>query len=62
MSTYKKDSPRFDGLNFTAWKSCMECHIQCMGYQYWNITSTKYVPPRNGPTTIDEVRGVENNL
>lgn len=62
MSSYKKDSPRFDGTNYTLWKNHMECHLQCMGMQYWIMASKRYTPPQNGPRTIDEIRDAENNL
>jgi len=62
MSTYKKDSPRFDGTNYCLWKIRMECHLKCMGDAYWLITKDKYEPPEKGPSTPDELKDAENKI
>jgi len=62
MSTYKKDSLRFDGTNYSIWKSHLECHLQCMGEAYWVLTKDEYNPPEKGPSTPDELKDTENNL
>lgn len=48
METYKKDSPRFDGTNYSLWKNQMECHLRCIGEPYWSITSNRYIITPNG--------------
>jgi len=62
MSSYKKDSPKFDGTNFTLWKGRMKCHLECMGKAYLAMVSKPYVPPQGGPTTLNEITEAENNL
>jgi len=62
MSSYKKDSLKFDGTNFNLWKSHMQCHLQSMGMQYWTMASTKYTPPQNDLKNANEITYVENNL
>lgn len=54
---YKKDSLRFDGINYSLWKIQMECHLRCIGKDYWKITKNMYSVPQNGPTTLDEIKG-----
>ena len=62
MVNYKKDSTRFDGTNYSLWKTRMECHLRCIGEPFWNITCNRYIIPQNGPTTTVEIRDVEYNI
>jgi len=62
MSSYKKDSLKFDGTNFSLWKGYMKCHLQCMGMAYWSMVTKVYVPPQGGPTTLNEITYAENNM
>jgi len=62
MSSYKKDSLKFDGTNFNLRKGRMKCHLRCMGVAYWTMVTTQYVPPQGGPKTQNEITDAENNL
>jgi len=62
MSTYKKGSPRFDGTNYSLWKVCMQCHLQCMGDAFWLITKDECKILKNGPSTLDELKEAEYNI
>lgn len=59
MVTYKKDSPRFDGTNYSLWKNCMECYLRCIGEPYQDISKDKCIIPTNGPSTPNEIKSVE---
>lgn len=62
MTTYKKDSPRLDGTNYSLWKNRMECHLRCIGESYWTITKDKYTIHPNGPSTPDEIKEAKYNI
>jgi hypothetical protein len=62
MVTYRKESLRFYGTNYSIWKNRMECHLKCLSDAYYRITKTKYNIPKNGPSTMDELREVEYNI
>lgn len=40
----------------------MQCHLRCIGEEYWKITKNVYNAPLNGPTTPDEIKEVEYNI
>ena len=62
MASYKKDIPRFDGMNYSLWKARMECHLRCIGEPYWKITKNTYVIPQNSPSTTNEIKEAKNNV
>lgn len=47
VSHFRKDSPKFDGVNYDSWKEKMKTHLLCMGPGYWLIT-------KNGKVLVDE--------
>lgn len=53
---FKNDSLRFDGMNYTLWKSQMQVHLICIGEEYWKITKNVYNVPQNSPSTLDELK------
>ena len=44
---FKKESPKFDEVNYESWKEKMKTRLLCMGLGYWLIT-------KNGKATIEE--------
>lgn len=40
----------------------MQCHLRCIGEEYWKITKNLYNVPQNGPTTLDEIKESECNI
>lgn len=64
MATYvfKKESLRFDGSNYTIWKDWMECHLKCLGDDYWKIIENTYNFPQNGPVTGNEIKDAKHNI
>ena len=46
---FKKESPKFYGVNFDSWKEKMKTHLLCLGPSYWLIT-------KNDITIIEEDR------
>lgn len=64
MATYvfRKESPRFDGNNYTIWKDQMEVHLKCLGEEYWKLTKNTHNVPLNGPVTTVEIKDVEHNI
>ena len=36
--SFRKDSPKFDGVNYDSWKENMKTHFLCMALGYWMIT------------------------
>ena len=47
MANFRKESPKFDGVNFDRWKEKMKTHKLCLGPSYWLIT-------KNEKTIIEE--------
>lgn len=43
---FRKESPKFDGVNYDSWKDKMKKHLLCMGPGYWLI--------KNGKTIMEE--------
>ena len=41
MVTLRKESPRFDGINYDNWKEKMKTHLLCMDLEYWLITKAE---------------------
>ena len=39
MANFRKESPKFDGINFDSWKQKIKVHLLCLGPGYWLITS-----------------------
>lgn len=60
--SFKKDSLRFDGVDYTLLKTQMECHLQYIGEDYRKITRNVYNAPQNGSTTLDEIKEAELNI
>lgn len=60
--SFKKDSPRLDGTNYTLQKNQMEFHLRCISEDYWKIIKNVKNAPQNGPTTLDEIKEVEFNI
>ena len=44
---FRKESPKFHGVNFDSWKERMKTHLLCLGPSYWLIT-------KNEKTIIEE--------
>jgi hypothetical protein len=40
----------------------IECHLRFLGEVYWGITKTKHTIPKNGPSTLDELREEKYNI
>lgn len=59
MANYKKDSPMFDGTNYSLWNTQMECHLRCIGEPYQSITSNRYVIPPNSIYAEYNIRAKE---
>ena len=38
MASFRKESPKFDGVNYDSWKEKMKVHLLCLGPGYWLIT------------------------
>lgn len=38
MNMFRKDSPKFDGINYGSQKEKMKTHLLCMGLRYWILT------------------------
>ena len=38
---FRKDSPRFDGVNYHSWKEKLKTHLLCMGPSYWILTKSE---------------------
>ena len=47
MVNFRKESPKFGGVNFDSWKEKMKTHLLCLGPSYWLIT-------KNDKTIIEE--------
>lgn len=60
--TYKKKSLRFDGTNYTLWKNQMECHLRCLGEEYWKITNNVCNVQQNGVVIAAKIKEVEFNI
>lgn len=44
---FRKESPKFDGVNYDSWKEKTKTHFLCMGPGYWLMT-------RNGKKIVEE--------
>ena len=40
MANFRKDSLKFDRMNYDIWKEKMKTNFLCMGVGYWLITRT----------------------
>ena len=41
VNLFKKDSHRFDGVNYDSWKENMKTNLLCMGPEYWFLMKVK---------------------
>lgn len=45
MSYFRKESPKFDGENYLDWKNKMIIHLQCVGFDIFEIATQEVVIP-----------------
>ena len=38
MAYFRKESPKFDGENYLDWKNKMVTHLQCIGFEVFDVT------------------------
>lgn len=41
MGSHRKDSPKYDGMNYENWKNKTRNHTIYIGFEYWLITKIK---------------------
>ena len=45
MTYFRKESPKFDGENYLDWKKKMITHLQCVGFEIFEIATQEVVIP-----------------
>lgn len=53
--------PRYDGTNYSTWKSWMEYHLNSLLLGILKIIKSSYIALNGGHTTLDEIKVHENN-
>ena len=60
MVAFKKESLKFDGINYDSWKEKMKTHMLCIDPKLWQVTVNKKTMIREDE--IDSCEKIEKDL